>query len=438
MIYRLSKYPLYAKILIGMLFGVVFGLMAINLEWINFTNNWISPFGEIFIRLLTLIAIPLILVSLTKGVSDLKDTSRLSKMGLKTISLYIVSTVIAISIGLVLVNLIKPGNFFPEEQQQILFEKYSESVGSRKADAESLESKGPLQFIVDMVPENIFYSVSKNSLMLQSIFFALLFGIAIILLPEKRTQPVKDLVGSLNEIVLKIIAIIMNFAPIGVFALIASVIVDVAGDNPADSLSLFSALGMYGLVVIIGILIMILLVYPIVVSLITHKSYFNFLKGIFPAQLVAFSTSSSAATLPVTKKCVEENLGVSEEVSSFVIPIGATINMDGTSLYQAVAAVFIAQVFGIDLSFGEMLTIVLTATLASIGSAAVPGAGMIMLLVVLSSVNIPPEGLALIFAVDRPLDMLRTCVNITGDSAISTIVNKGWKKNNDNKPGQVS
>lgn len=356
--------------------------------------------------------------------SDLKDTSQLSSMGLKTIALYIASTVIAITIGLSLVSLIKPGNFFPSEQQEILFEKYSSSVNKSEAEAKSLEDSGPLQFIVDIVPDNIFSSVSDNSLMLQSIFFALLFGIAIILLPERRTQPIKDLVSSLNDIILKIIGIIMAFAPIGVFALLASVIVDVAGDNPADSLSLFAALGMYALVVVLGIFIMILLVYPVIVKLVCGRSYLSFLRGIFPAQLVAFSTSSSAATLPVTKKCVEENLGVKEEVSSFVIPIGATINMDGTSLYQAVAAVFIAQVFGIDLGLMEMLTIVLTATLASIGSAAVPGAGMIMLLIVLSSVNIPPEGLALIFAVDRPLDMLRTAVNVTGDGAVSMIVGK--------------
>jgi proton glutamate symport protein len=418
------KYPLYVKILIGMLLGVLFGIIAINSSLINFTKDWISPFGEIFIRLLKLIAIPLILVSLIKGVSDLKDTSQLSSMGLKTIALYIASTIIAITIGLSLVSLIKPGNFFPSEQQEILFEKYSTSVNKSEAEAKSLEDSGPLQFIVDMVPDNIFSSVSDNSLMLQSIFFALLFGIAIILLPEKRTQAVKDIISSLNDIILKIIGIIMEFAPIGVFALLASVIVDVAGDNPTDSLSLFAALGMYALVVVAGIFIMILLVYPVFVKLICGKPYLSFLRGIFPAQLVAFSTSSSAATLPVTKKCVEENLAVKEEVSSFVIPIGATINMDGTSLYQAVAAVFIAQVFGIELGLMEMLTIVLTATLASIGSAAVPGAGMIMLLIVLSSVNIPPEGLALIFAVDRPLDMLRTAVNVTGDCAVSMIVDK--------------
>jgi proton glutamate symport protein len=423
-----SKLPLYVKILIGMLLGVIYGLIAINYSIIVFTNNWITPWGEIFIRLLKLIAIPLILVSLIKGVSDLKDTSKLSSIGIKTIFLYLLSTVFAVSLGLFLVNTIKPGNYFPASQQQILFDKYSQNNDNQQEVINEVASRGPLQFIVDIIPENIFSSVSDNSLMLQSIFFALLFGIAIILLPEEKTKTLKDLIDSLNEVILRIINMIMRFAPIGVFALIASVIVDVAGDNPKDSFSLFLSLGVYALVVILGILFFILVFYPIVIRLITGMPILKFMKGIFPAQLVAFSTSSSAATLPITKKCVEENLGVKEEVSSFVIPIGATINMDGTSLYQAVAAVFIAQVFGIDLNFNEMITIITTATLASIGSAAVPGAGMIMLLIVLSSVNIPPEGLALIFAVDRPLDMLRTVVNVTGDSVVATIINKYQKE----------
>ena len=282
--------------------------------------------------------------------------------------------------------------------------------------------------MVDIVPDNIFFASSNNTMMLQVIFFAVLFGLAIILLPQNKTEPVRNVIDSLNDIILKIIELVMRYAPIGVFALIASVITDVAGENPKDSIALFGALGMYGLVVILGLLSMIIVVYPLFAKTLGKIKYSKFLRGVFPAQLLAFSTSSSAATLPVTKKCVEENLEVEDEVSSFVLPIGATINMDGTSLYQSVAALFIAQVFGIDLSFIDMLTIVLTATLASIGSAAVPGAGMIMLLIVLSSVNIPVEGLALIFAIDRPLDMLRTSVNVTGDSLIAVIINRVIKK----------
>ncbi|MDD4149049.1 MAG: dicarboxylate/amino acid:cation symporter [Bacteroidales bacterium] len=421
---KLKKIPLSVKILVGMLLGVSFGLIAINTGLVEFTSNWISPFGTVFIKLLKLIAIPLILVSLIKGISDLKDKASLSKMGFSTIALYMLTTVIAISIGLSLAYLIKPGDYFPKDKQEALFEKYSESISEGQNMVASSESDSPIQFFVDIVPENIFFSASNNTMMLQVIFFSILFGLAIITLPRDKTKAVRKFVNSLNDIVLRIIEIIMKFAPIGVFALLASVITDVAGENPADSAALFGALGMYALVVIVGLLGVGAIIYPIFAALFSKMSYFKFLKGIFPAQLLAFSTSSSAATLPVTKKCVDENLGVDDEVSSFVLPIGATINMDGTSLYQAVAAVFIAQVFGIDLSFNDMLTIVLTATLASIGSAAVPGAGMIMLLIVLASVNIPAEGLALIFAIDRPLDMLRTTVNVTGDSLISVIINK--------------
>jgi Na+/H+-dicarboxylate symporter len=420
----IKNIPLSVKILIAMLFGVAFGLIAINTGLVEFTDNWIAPFGTIFIKLLKLIAIPLILVSLIKGVSDLRNTASLSKMGLRTISLYLITTVIAISIGLSLAYIIKPGDYFPKERQESLFEKYSESISEGQTMVQSSESDSPIKFLVDIVPENIFFATTNNTMMLQVIFFAILFGLAIISLPRRKTKSVRKVVDSLNDIVLKIIEIIMKFAPYGVFALLASVITDVAGDNPADSAALFGALGMYALVVIVGLLTIGAIIYPILASLLSKLSYLKFLKGIFPAQLLAFSTSSSAATLPLTKKCVDENLGVEDEVSSFVLPIGATINMDGTSLYQAVAAVFIAQVFGIDLSFADMLTIVLTATLASIGSAAVPGTGMIMLLIVLASVNIPAEGLALIFAIDRPLDMLRTSINVTGDSLIAVIINK--------------
>ncbi len=418
------KIPLSMKIMAGMLLGILYGLIAINTGIIEFTSDWVSPFGDIFIRLLKLLAIPLILVSLIKGISDIKDTASLSRMGLRTIVLYVFTTIIAISIGLTVAYTIKPGNFFPKEKQQVLYEKYSDEVAQNTSLVIEAGDTSPIQFLVDVVPENIFKSSTDNTMMLQVIFFAILFGVAIISLPRDKTEPVRKLFDSLNEIVLRIIELIMKFAPFGVFALLASVITDIAGDNPSDSASLFGALAMYGLSVVIGLMGMIMIIYPLFASSLGRIKYSKFIKGVFPAQLLAFSTSSSAATLPVTKKCVEENLDVEDEVSSFVLPIGATINMDGTSLYQAVAAIFIAQVFGIDLSFADMLTIILTATLASIGSAAVPGTGMIMLIIVLASVNIPPEGLALIFAVDRPLDMLRTSVNVTGDSLISVIINR--------------
>lgn len=423
-----KKIPLSVKIIAGLCLGIIFGILAVNYGLSKFTSDWISPFGQIFVRLLKLIAIPLILVSLIKGVSDLKSTAGLSNMGIKTIVYYILTTIIAVIIGISLAYLVKPGNFFPKEQQQTLCEKYSENVESQQIESDNIKEKGPLNFLVEIVPDNIVYASSQNAMMLQIIFFSILVGVAILLLPRKKTKAFRKFINSANSIVLKIIGIVMLYAPLGVFALIASVITDIAGNDPSGSISLFKALGMYVLTVACGLFILIILVYPFFARVFGKIKYLKFIKAVFPAQIMGFSTSSSAATLPVTKKCVEENLDVNHKVSSFVLPIGATVNMDGTSLYQAVAAIFIAQVFAIDLNLVEIITIILTATLASIGSAAVPGAGMIMLLIVLTSVHIPVEGLALIFAVDRPLDMVRTSVNITGDSVISLIINRGFIK----------
>jgi len=417
-----KKLALHWKILIGMILGIAWGLLSMKFGWNEITSDWIKPWGTIFINLLKLIAVPLILVSLINGISNLTDITKLSRIGLKSISLYIVSTVIAISIGLILVNSTQPGKLFPENKRVAFQEKFGINIEKGQKQAELVKKQGPLQKIVDVVPDNLFSSMSDNSKMLQVIFFAILFGIAMVMLPPDKIKPVKKVVDSLNEIVLKIIEIIMRGAPYGVFALLAALIVDVAGEKMDDTLDLFAALGLYALTVIIGLIILIVVVYPIFIRLFAKVKYFHFLSGIFPAQLLAFSTSSSAATLPVTMECAEKNLGVSKEVSSFVLPLGATINMDGTSLYQAVAAVFIAHAFGFELSLSAQLTIVLTATLASIGSAAVPGAGMVMLVIVLEAIGLPAEGIALIFAVDRPLDMLRTVVNVTGDCTICSIV----------------
>ncbi|MBU1009104.1 MAG: dicarboxylate/amino acid:cation symporter [Bacteroidetes bacterium] len=415
-----KRIALHWQILIGMLAGVIFGLLAVNFGWIEFTGNWIKPWGIIFINLLKLIAIPLIIASLISGVSGLNDVSRLSRMGLKTISLYIVTTVIAISTGLLVVNLTNPGKFLPHEKAMEFQQKFASNLDQQAVGKSA--ANGPLQFVVDLVPDNIFAALTNNGSMLQVIFFSLLFGVAIIMLPESKTKPIKDFFEALNEVVMKMIHLVMSVAPIGVFSLIAALLVDVAGSNPTDTLALFSSLGMYALTVMIGLLVIVFVIYPFIIRTFTILRFKDFLKGMAPAQLLAFSTSSSAATLPMTMECCEDNLGVKKEISSFVLPLGATINMDGTSLYQAVAAVFIAQIYGMDLDFMQQMTIILTATLASIGSAAVPGAGMIMLVIVLTSVGIPTEGIALVFAVDRPLDMMRTVVNVTGDATISCII----------------
>ena len=424
-----KQIPLYVKILAGMFLGVIVGIIGVLLGLKNIYSDWIAPFGEIFMNLLKLIAIPLIFVSLIKGVAGLKDISQLSKLGIKTLSFYIISTVIAISFGLVLVNTIQPGASFPKEmQEQLVAENQKKIEQKQEIVKDKEEEEGPLSFIVNIVPENFFQAASSNRNMLQVIFFALIFGIAIILLPEEKTKTVRDFFDELNDVILKIIDLIMKFAPYGVFALMAAIITDIAGDNISNTIPIFKALGLYSLTVIIGLLVMIFVIYPIFLKIFTKRNYLDFYKAILPAQLMAFSTSSSSATLPVTMECAEKNLGIDEKVSSFVLPVGATINMDGTSLYQAIAAVFIAQVFGMDLSFGQQLTIVVTATLASIGSAGVPGAGIVMLIIVLESVSVPSAGIAFIFAVDRPLDMLRTVVNITGDSTINAIMNESDKK----------
>ncbi|MDX1651541.1 MAG: dicarboxylate/amino acid:cation symporter [Brumimicrobium sp.] len=431
---------LHWKILIGMALGVLFSLLLLSTPWGAemtkikvkgvetditraglFVRDWIKPFGNMFINALKLIAVPLILASLIKGVSDLKDIAKLSKMGLRTISLYVGTTVLAVCIGLIIVNIVKPGKSITAETRDNLIASYSGEAGSKITDAEKQKEAGPLQALEDLIPENIFAAAGDNGNMLQVIVFAIFFGIGLILIPEEQSRPVKAFFDGFNEVILKLIDLIMLAAPVGVFALLASLVVE------APSADLFVALLWYSVSVIIGLALMIL-VYCLLVYIFSGKTPKFFLNGIAPAQLLAFSTSSSAATLPVTMERVEEHLGVDREVTSFVLPIGATINMDGTSLYQAVAAIFIAQAFGMNLDLYAQLGIIATATLASIGSAAVPGAGMVMLVIVLAQAGIPEAGLALIFAIDRPLDMLRTTVNVTGDAAVSLLIGKSVNK----------
>ena len=415
---------LHWKILIGMLLGVIFGFLMLQIEWgPAFIAAWIKPLGTIFVKLLKLIAVPLILASLIKGISDLKDISKFASIGLKTIIVYVLTTVVAISIGLTLVNIFNPGDGVSDTTISKLTATYANntSLQGKIVEAGRQQDSGPLDFVVDMVPENAFSALSNNKLMLQVIFLSIFLAISLLIIGEKRAKPLKDVFDSLNDVVLKMVDLIMLIAPCAVFALLANVVVS-SGDT-----ELLYALLFYASVVLGGLLLMVCF-YLLVLAFVVKKNPFWFVKQISPAQLLAFSTSSSAATLPVTMERVEEHLGVDKEVSSFVLPVGATINMDGTSLYQAVAAVFIAQALNFDLTFADQLMIVLTALLASIGSAAVPGAGMVMLVIVLESVGFPSDklaiGLALIFAVDRPLDMCRTVINVTGDATVSTLIAK--------------
>lgn len=456
-----KKLPLHIKIIFGLILGIIYALLSSYLGWNSFTLNWIDPFGEIFIRLLKFIAVPLVLFSIIAGISSLTDLTKLGRMGAKTLVAYMTTTVLAVGIGLLLVNTLKPGNYIAENQRiqnriqyelwvqetpgvEILDGKsfltdpaYADLAGQdaiTAADAAAIQSKmdaaedlrggSPLQFIVDFVPDNIFAALSDGGRMLQVIFFGIFFGIVLIQLPPAQSKPVIDFVNSTNEVFLKMVEIVMNAAPFFVFALMAGVIAQMA-DTPTEVIEIFKGLASYSIVLSLGLFIMIFLIYPLIIKLVVKElSFSEFFRRISPAQFLAFSTSSSAATLPVTMECVRDNIGVSKNVTNFVLPIGATVNMDGTSLYQGVAVVFMAQMHLVDLSVAQQLTIVLTATLASIGSAAVPSAGLVMMIIVLESVGLNPAWIAIIFPVDRILDMIRTVVNVTGDATVSTIIAK--------------
>ena len=418
----MKKLALHWQIIIGLTLGLVYGIIAAGNGWGSFTSDWIAPFGTIFMSLLKLIAVPLVLASLITGVASLSDLKKLSRIGGKTIGIYVSTTAVAVTIGLISVNFLQPGDKVPDQMKEKLQQTYEEDASARAGSAQKVKNRGPLQPIVDMVPSNFFSSASSNRNMLQVVFVAIFVGIGLIQIPKDKGKPVLDFFEGLNDVVIKLVDLIMLMAPIGVFALIAQTINKIAGDDLSQVLELLGALGYYMIAVILGLIIHAGITYNGLLKFMSKMPLKTFYKGIAPAQLLAFSTSSSGATLPVTMDCCEEELGVSEEVSSFVLPLGATINMDGTALYQAVAAVFIAQTLGMGLGIGAQLTIILTAVLASIGTAAVPGAGIIMLVIILEAVSVPSAGIALILGVDRILDMMRTVVNVTGDASIAVIV----------------
>jgi Na+/H+-dicarboxylate symporter len=416
----MKKLPLHIKIIIGLILGVVVGILSREYGFQQFIMDWFNPFGKIFMNGLKLIAVPLVLASLIMGIAGMKDFANLSKMGTKTMILYVFTTVLAVTIGLTFVNVVGPGEGFPEDLKVELMSQFSGDAAKKIGSMSAVKDRGPLQALVDIVPSNIFSSISSNRNMLQAVFFALIFGIALMKIDSEKSKPVIGFFDGLNEVIMKLVDFIMILAPIAVFGLLSGLIAGFSG----DIYGLLYELGEYCITVLAGLLTMILIVYPLILFILTKGkvNLKNFYKGILPAQLLAFSTSSSAATLPVTKEQCENALGIDEEVTSFVLPLGATINMDGTSLYQAVAAVFIANVAGFDLTLGDQLSILAMSVLASIGSAAVPGAGIVMLAVVLESLGIPLELIALILGVDRILDMCRTTVNVTGDATVSYII----------------
>ncbi len=413
---------LHWQIILGLLLGLLFGILSATQGWGAFVTAWIKPFGTIFITALKLIAVPLVLASLITGVASLADLRKLSRIGGKTIGIYLVTTAIAVTIGVLLTDLVRPGDAFSPELRDGLVAAFGDDVSTRTETAAGVADRGPLQFLVDAVSDNAFASFSDNGSMLQVVVIAILFGIGLVQIPKEKAAPVLAFFEGLNDVVIKLVDIVMLLAPIGVFALLADTIVATAGDDPTRILGLLDGLSRYMAVVLAALAIHTVVVYPTLLKTLSPMKLGDFFKGIAPAQLVAFSTSSSGATLPVTMERCEEKLGVSEEVSSFVLPLGATINMDGTALYQAVATLFIAQAFGLELGLSAQLTIVLTAVLASIGTAAVPGAGIIMLVIILESVGVPTAGIALILGVDRILDMCRTVTNVTGDATVAIVV----------------
>ena len=416
---NIASIPLYIKILVGMIAGIATGMLFISFGQGEVVQLWIKPWGNIFIRMLQLIAVPLVLVSLIKGVTGIEDIRRFSQIGLKALLIYTSTTVCAILVGLALVLSVKPGNFVDAAVASQMKESYHNVMNEKMSAAESTSEQGPLSFLNDIVPDNLFAASSNNSKMLQVIFFAIFFGIAAISLPKEKTKAVLKVVDSLYDIILKMVDYIIRFAPYGVFALMAALVAD-----NSSNLSIFAALGMYTLTVIAGLLLLIFVFYPLLVHLFTRIQTKHFIRSMYPVQLLAFTTSSSAATLPLNMETTERDLGISKEITSFVLPVGTTINMDGTSCYQAIAVAFIAQVMHIHLGWSELIAIVLLTTISSIGTPAIPGGSYVILTMVLSSVGIPADGLALILGVDRPLDMLRTSVNVTGDATVASIIDK--------------
>ena len=415
--------PLYAKILIGMLAGVLIGIAALTFQQTGFVNNWVRPWGQVFIRLLQLIAVPLVFVSLVKGVIGLSDIGKFSRIGIRTIILYLLTTAFAVTVGMSLGLVVRPGQFVDRQTVVSMQENYKSVVEQKKAEADTMKNSGPLSFLEEVVPDNFVAATSDNRKMLQVIFFAVLFGIAALCIERTKIAPVEQLFDSLYHILLKVIDFVILFAPYGVTALMAGLVIDFSGN-----LSMFGALAVYAITVVGGLLFLISVFYPTLIYLFTKMKPNFFIKTMYPVQLFAFTTSSSAATLPLNLETTENKLGVSNEVTSFVLPVGATINMDGTSCYQAIAVLFIAQVIGIDLTLMQLFTIILMTIISSIGTPSIPGGSYVILTMVLASVGIPPEGLALILGIDRPLDMLRTAVNVTGDATVAAIVDTQNKK----------
>ena len=419
----MKKVAFPIQILIGLVAGLIFALLSIQLGWpADFTINYIKPWGTIFLNSLKMIAIPLIFASLIIGIANIEDVTKLSRIGGRTFLIYTTTTVLAVILGLTVANLAQPGKIISEHTRNRLMEMYGDQAVQHGAALQQAQLKRPLQFLVDLVPENLAAALSDNTSLLQVVVVSIILGVALLKIPPRQSKPVIRFFDGINGVTIELVQFSMKLAPLGVFALVASLLTEVAGNAP-DKISeiLFALLG-YMATVILGLLLLTYAIYPLILKLFTKVGYVHFFRNIQPAQLIAFTTSSSSAALPVTMDQVKKHLGVSEEISNFVLPLGATINMDGTALYQVIAIVFIAQALGIDLPISAQLIIVANVAISSIGVAGVPGASIITTTMILQSIGIPAAGLALILVPDRILDMCRTATNITGDAVVTVLI----------------
>jgi len=408
----MKKIKLHTKIFIGLILGVAVGLIFGEKATI------IEPVGTIFLRLITMVVVPLVFVSLMLGTASLGDIRKLGRIGVKTAVYFIITTIIAICIGLILANIVKPGEGLKENVKTELYKNYESTaqVGIHRME----EKPSLVEVLVNIVPTNPIKALIEGN-MLQVIFLALLFGVVLTLIKNEKSKNLIEFLDALNDTIIQVVHIAMKLAPYGVLALIAAVI-------GKYGVNILITLLKYSLVVLGGLFLYTFSINSLSVSILGRTNPLRFFSAIKEAMVIAFSTSSSNAALPVAMESVG-HIGVSREYSSFVIPLGATVNMDGTALYQGVAAVFIAQIYGIPLGTVDQITIVLMAVLSSIGAAGVPSAGIITLAMVLKQIGIPLEGIALILGVDRFLDMCRTTTNIIGDMACSVVIQRSEEKN---------
>ena len=418
--------PWYRKLPIqiggGLILGLAFGVVTAGLGWQEFTEDWIGPFGVLFLNLLKLVAVPLVVATLVSGVASLPNLRRLSRIGFKAVGLFLATTLLACLIALILAAAFRPGAGMPVEVAEELGAGTQTVI--EEVVVEGARTQGPLAPLVELVPENVLAAASDNRNLLQVVFVSILLGAALLQVPEEHAKPVANLFEAFAHITVALVNWIMKVAPIGVFALIAGAIAGMSGDSPGGLLTLFASLGQYALILVLALVVQTFGVYGVMIRFFSQMSPGRFFRGISAAQLVGFSTSSSAATLPVTMEQCTDDLDVPEEITSFVVPLGATVHMNGTAIFLCVASVFLVQAADLHLGGSEYLTITALATLGSIGAVAIPSIGVVFLIVILETLGAPTAGVALILGIDRVLDMARTVTNVTGDAVVAVLISE--------------